>query len=69
MSDTTPADERPGAQSAAAYIADLTADLARLARRNGLQTLGYILDMARIEAEASSGAGRDRERANGAPPQ
>lgn len=42
----------PGGRAAAAsYVATLTADLAEIARRNGLETLGYILDMARLEAE------------------
>ncbi len=41
-------DDRP---AAAAYIAALTADLALIARRHGLDALGYILDMARLEAE------------------
>jgi hypothetical protein len=36
---------------AAAYVAELSADLASLARRHGLDTLGYILDMAHLEAE------------------
>jgi hypothetical protein len=36
---------------AAAYVAELSADLATLARRHGLEALGYILDMARLEAE------------------
>ena len=36
---------------AAAYVAALSADLATLARRHGLDALGYILDMARLEAE------------------
>ncbi len=36
---------------AAAYIADLTATLASMARRHGMGTLGYLLDMARLEAE------------------
>ena len=36
---------------AACYIATLTADLALIAKRHGLDTLGYILDMARLEAE------------------
>jgi hypothetical protein len=35
------------------YVATLTADLASIARQNGLDTLGYILDMARLEAENS----------------
>ncbi|MCX7310705.1 MAG: hypothetical protein WCG92_01935 [Hyphomicrobiales bacterium] len=37
--------------AAASYVADLTAELAVLARRHGLDALGYILDMARLEAE------------------
>jgi len=36
---------------AAAYIAELTADLAAMARRHGLDSLGYILEMAKLEAE------------------
>jgi hypothetical protein len=37
--------------SAARYIASLAEELAELARRNGLETLSYILEMARIEAD------------------
>jgi hypothetical protein len=37
--------------AAAAYVAELAADLAVIARRHGLDALGYILDMARLEAE------------------
>lgn len=33
------------------YIASLSADLAVMARRTGLETLGYLLEMARLEAE------------------
>lgn len=35
----------------AAYVAALSEDLARLARRGGMPTLAYLLDMARLEAE------------------
>ena len=42
-------------QAAAVYIADLAADLARIARRQGLDTLGYLLDMARLEARNTAG--------------
>ncbi len=35
----------------AQYVAAIAADLAKLARLNGLETLGHILDMARLEAE------------------
>jgi hypothetical protein len=50
----------PGAQgegdrtAAAGYVAELSAELATLARQHGLDTLGYILDMARLEAENAS---------------
>lgn len=37
--------------AAANYVAELSAELAVLARRHGLDALGYILDMARLEAE------------------
>jgi hypothetical protein len=44
----------PGSrEEAAAYVADLTSDLASIARRHGLDTLGYLLDMAHLEAENS----------------
>jgi hypothetical protein len=41
---------------AAAYIADMTANLATMARRHGLGTLGYLLDMARMEAKNAAEA-------------
>jgi hypothetical protein len=37
--------------AAATYVAELTAELAAFARSHGLDALGYILDMARLEAE------------------
>lgn len=37
--------------STANYVASLAADLAEMARAQGLDTLGYILDMAKLEAE------------------
>ena len=36
---------------AAEYVAALTAELAILVRRHQLHTLGYLLDLARLEAE------------------
>jgi len=36
---------------AATYVADLAGDLASIARRHGLDALGYILEMAKLEAE------------------
>lgn len=38
----------------AAYVAAITAELSRLARDNGLTTLAYILEMARLEARSSA---------------
>ena len=42
------ADETP--DSAAQYIASLADELAKIAKRNGLETLSYLLEMARLEA-------------------
>jgi len=39
------------ADSAADYIAAMVQELAKLARRNRLDTLGYILEMAWLEAD------------------
>lgn len=38
-------------EAAAAYVAELSQELALLARQHGLHTLGYILEMAHLEAE------------------
>ena len=35
----------------ASYVATLTADLSVMALRGGLDTLGYLLEMVRLEAE------------------
>lgn len=44
--------EPPGDRAAVAtYVAALSADLAVIARRHNLATLGYLLDMVRLEAE------------------
>jgi hypothetical protein len=40
------------------YVATMANDLAAMARRHGLDTLGYLLDMARLEAENQAGTGR-----------
>lgn len=34
----------------ASYVAQISGELARLSRENGLTTLAYILEMARLEA-------------------
>jgi hypothetical protein len=38
-------------EQAAAYVAGLTGELAGLVRRHRLDTLAYLLDMVRLEAE------------------
>jgi hypothetical protein len=40
-----------GPDEAARYLATAVADLGLIARRHGLETLGYLLDMAQLEAE------------------
>jgi len=35
----------------ASYVASMTADLATMTRRTGLETLSYLLEMVRLEAE------------------
>jgi hypothetical protein len=37
--------------SVALYIASLTEELAKIAKRNGLDTLSHLLEMARLEAD------------------
>jgi hypothetical protein len=43
--------DRIAAGEAAAYIAEVSSDLAEIARRHGFDALAFILDMARLEAE------------------
>jgi hypothetical protein len=49
--ETGGSDGRETPDSAALYIASLADELAKIAHRNGLEVLGYILEMARIEAD------------------
>ncbi len=44
---------------AALYIADMVENLAAIARRHHLDTLGYLLDIARMEAEGAARGRRD----------
>jgi hypothetical protein len=46
----------------AQYVASLSSDLAAMARGSGLQTLGYLLEMVRLEAE---NAGRHAQNGGG----
>ena len=41
-------------EAAAEYVAELTRDLAAIARSHGLDALGYILEMARLEAQSAT---------------
>jgi hypothetical protein len=41
-----------GTSAVPIYIATMSADLAAMARRTGLETLGYPLGMVRLEAES-----------------
>ena len=38
----------------AAYISDVTVQLAQMARTDGFEVLAYLLEMAALEAEAAS---------------
>jgi hypothetical protein len=50
---------------AAVYIATLAGELAQMARHHGLESLSYILEMARLEADqVAKGSGEDGSGAN-----
>ncbi len=38
-------------EEAAVYLAELSRDMAEVARKHGLDALGFILEMAHLEAE------------------
>ncbi len=46
--------EAPEAGETARYIAQMTGELTALAASAGLETLGYLLAMARVEAELAA---------------
>lgn len=52
--DTRNSVEPNGRTAVASYVATLSADLAGLARRSGLDTIGYLLEMVRLEAESAA---------------
>ena len=52
MPDLAEASENGVRSAVASYVATLSADLAGMARKTGLETLGYLLEMARLEAES-----------------
>ena len=49
--DTNGPDGGESPDSVAHYIAALTGELAKMARRNGLETLSTLLEMAQLEAD------------------
>ena len=51
MADQTSTAEPANSTAVANYVATMSADLATMARRSGLDTLGYLLEMVRLEAE------------------
>jgi hypothetical protein len=51
MTDQTTPGEAGNRTVVANYVATLSADLATMARQNGLDTLGYLLELVRLEAE------------------
>ena len=54
MADQPESIEAGGAIAVASYVATLSADLAAMSRRTGLDTLGYLLEMVRLEAESAT---------------
>jgi hypothetical protein len=54
MPENSHVDGHSDPSAAAAYIAEMSSNLAQIARRHGLNALGFILDMARLEAETLS---------------
>ncbi len=53
-SDPPPHDDEPGdggPAEAARFISESVHELAQLARRHNLDTLGHLLEMARLEAD------------------
>jgi len=46
----------------AAYISDVTVQLAQMARTDGFEVLAYLLDMAALEAESANRRAGDGQR-------
>jgi hypothetical protein len=54
MPDQNASGEAGNRTVVANYVATMSADLATMARRTGLDTLGYLLEMVRLEAESET---------------
>jgi hypothetical protein len=55
MADRTNSSETGNRTVVTNYAATMSADLATMARRTGLDTLGYLLEMIRLKAESVNG--------------
>lgn len=53
MSEREKPAELEGRVAVASYVAAISADLAVMARRTGLDTVGYLLEMVQLEAESA----------------
>lgn len=51
QTDENPAQSPCSASETASYLAELTAELALLARAQGLDMVAYLLEMAQLEAQ------------------
>lgn len=57
MTETGSGEDKARPEEVAAYIAVMTAEMVRLARKHNLQTLAHLLEMARMEALEGAGKG------------
>ncbi len=55
MTEKGSGDGETRSEEVAAYVAAMTAEMGRLARKHNLPALGYLLDLARMEALERSG--------------
>ncbi len=55
MTEKGSGDGETSPEEVAAYVAAMTAEMGRLARTHNLLALGYLLDLARMEALERSG--------------
>lgn len=67
MGERRVGDETDQKAQVAAYVASLSGDLSLLSRRNGLKTLAYLLDMARLQAETEARTDIQRDQQTSVP--
>ena len=61
--ETSKADERPAStEDTADYLAEISAELARLAKSSGLDLVAYLLEMTAEEARSHGRAGAEAAR-------